>query len=219
MASMQDSPEIVLDPVAQGAPEVLAILLHDKCLSAETARAVAVRWAKAVPTTAFLIVESPATVPDGADDAAALDRVARLLLPVIGRHLRAFRLGLNRLVLIGCGEGGTLALHFGLRDGFWQAGVLAIAPRLNSDLARTGRTSGKIRIIAYTEDREPGDSTLGEFMGFLIGRSIDVRGAVMTELAERNVVLRLGGSYLAELVATAQHGGRYGTAPHHHFDQ
>ena len=204
MSGTQYSQDMIVGPAAEGAPEVLAVLLHDRGVSRQTARSVAARWAAAVPTTAFLIPACSDEDGHGtAPDAALLDAEARRLMPLIVRYLRAYRLDPSRLVLIGCGLGGTLALHLGLRRGLAEAGLLAFAATLTDALWPAGRTTGKVRIIACAEAQEAARTRLGAFMDELIGRSVDVRGVAFDRATERKAMLRLGGAYLAELVATA----------------
>jgi hypothetical protein len=202
----ENAQDLLIGPAAGGVPEVLAVLLHDRVVARQTARGVAARWAAGVPSTAFLI---PACCDYGefraVPDAAVLDAEARRLMPLIVQYLYAYHLDARRLVLIGCGLGGTLALYLGLRRGLAQAGLLAFAAGLTDALCPTGRTTGKVRIIACADTREPALSRLGPFMDQLNRRGINVRGVAMDRRSERQAMLRLGGAYLAELVATAHH--------------
>jgi len=212
MGRTKDSQELVVGPAAEGVPNVLAVLLHDRLVSRQTARAVASRWAATVPTTAFLIPACCDRVGRGSLPgtavplAAVLDAEARRLTPLIVRYLHAYRLDPSRLVLIGCGLGGTLALHLGLRRGLVEAGVLAFAATLTNALWPAGVTTGKVRIITCADEQEVARPRLGAFMDELISRGVDVRGVAMDLTSERKAILRLGGAYLAELVATAHRG-------------
>src|ERR1700761_1916647 len=101
MNGTQHSHEMIVGPAANVAPEVLAVLLHDRAVSRQTARSVAARWAATVPTTAFLI---PACgdhdVSGSVAYAPVLDGEARRLMPLIIRYLDSYRLDPSRLVLI-----------------------------------------------------------------------------------------------------------------------
>ena len=204
MSGTQQSQDLIVGPVAEGGPEVLAVLLHDRAVSRQTARSVASRWAAAVPTTAFLIPACSDPHGHGSrPDAEVLDTEARRLMPLIIRSLHAYRLDPSRLVLIGCGFGGTLALHLGLRRGLAETGLLAFAATLTDALWPAGRTTGKVRIIACADAQEAARTRLGAFMDALIGRGVDARGVALDRASERKAMLRLGGAYLSELVATA----------------
>src|SRR5260370_26555967 len=99
-----------LDPIAGGAPEALVVLLQDLGAGAATLTLVAARWAAAVPTTAFIALDRIAQ-RDPPPTHTTLDRASRHLAPLLEHQLRARRLDAGRLVLVGFGHGGTLALH------------------------------------------------------------------------------------------------------------
>ena len=84
-------------------------------------------------TTAFVAL-------DGVEP-SDLDGIVRLLEPLLAG------LDTSQLVVVGFGEGGTIALHLVLRHGWRCAGVLAFSPRLDGALPRVIRADVKIRLI------------------------------------------------------------------------
>lgn len=209
-----------LEPVAKGSPEALVVLLHDLRATASTLVPVAERWAKTVPTTAFIALDGvqqfdplvyglPAHTTrdiDRAIESTTLDRVALTLDPLIEQELRAYRLNAARLVLVGFGYGGTLALHMLLRQGWSCSGVLAFGAKLMLPLPPNLRLDRKVRLI----DGSPhiGHDRLRNVVAMLTARGIDTRGVLLIGSLLSDEAIRHGGSYLVELVATAQRSDR-----------
>jgi predicted esterase len=204
-----------LDPIAKGSPEALVVLLHDLGAGAATLTLVAAPWAAAVPATAFVALDeppqrdpaSPASAPRdvaAGADATALDRASRHLAPLLDHQLRSRRLDASRLVLVGFGYGGTLALHMVLRHGRSCAGVLAFAAKLVRPLPRIARADHKVRLIACAGDGCIDHGGLRDVVTSLTARGIDARGVSLAGSMLSDEVIRHGGSYLVELVATAQ---------------
>jgi predicted esterase len=217
-----------LDPIAKGSPEAVVVLLHDIGASAATLIPVAERWATTVPTTAFIVLDDieqlgprgddlPAQTlrdrDDGAEPPAAeptmLDRATRHLETLLEQQLRRCRLDPSRLVLVGFGYGGTLAVHLLLRRGWGRVGVLAIAAMLMRPLPRLLRVARKIRLIECAGDGHIGHARLRDVVALLTGRGIDARGVLLPGTALSAEATRHGGAYLVELVATAQLGDRF----------
>ncbi len=188
MAWIRYSDGLLLDPIIEGPPEALVVLLHDSGDVAKTLSPVAAEWAMAIPRTAIMVPEgaeqhdpppteahSQTKMSSGDHDTAELDCAARRLEPLIARQLHACRLDASRAILAGFGYGGTLALHIGLRRSPNYAGILAFA--------------GK-----------PG----GTLVTSLVGHGIDARGVLLAGPTTSDEAIRHGGAYLAELVATAR---------------
>lgn len=204
-----------LDPIAKGSPEALVAVLHDVGVRATALTSIAAPWAAAVPTTAFIALDhigqrDRASGRPGAEttrhrDAGAivLDRASRQLAPLLDHQLRSDGLDARRLVLVGFGYGGTLALHMALHHGR-SCGVLALAARLLRPLPRILRVDQKVRLIACAEDGDGGHGGLRDVVASLTARGIDTRGVVSAGPVLSDAAIRHAGAYLVELVATAQ---------------
>jgi pimeloyl-ACP methyl ester carboxylesterase len=120
--------------------------------------------------------------------------------------LRAYRLDASRLVLVGFGYGGTLALHLVLRHGWRCAGVLAFAAKLARPLPRLISVRQKGRLIGRLGDDDVGPGSLREIVTPLSACGIDARAVLLAGSALSDEAVRHGGAYLVELVATAQRG-------------
>ena len=188
-----------LDPIGNGPPEALVVVLPDSGTPAGTLNAVAERWAMAVPTTAFIVL--------GASEQRD-PHAPRPLGPLLEQQLRAHRLDASRLVLVGFGEGGTLALHLSLHQNWSCAGVLAFAAKLMRPLPRLLAVNHKIRLIACSGDGPVDHGSLRDTVAALAGRGIDTRGIALAGSALSDEAIRHGTAYLVELVATAQRGNR-----------
>jgi predicted esterase len=204
-----------LDPIAKGPPEALVALLHDVGAGAATLTPVAARWATSVPTTAFIALDlidqrdqasgGLRAEPTLHRDAGAivLDRASRQLAPLLEHQLRAGGLDASRLVLVGFGHGGTLALHMALHHGR-SCGALAFAAKLLRPLPRILRVDHKVRLIECMGDGDGGHGGLRDVVATLTARGIDVRGVVLAGPVLSDAAIRHGEAYLVELVATAQ---------------
>lgn len=198
-----------IDPIAGGSPEALVVLLHDYGASPSVLTPVAARWATSVPTAAFIALDgtqqlNPYPLEHDASAAALLDRATRLLAPLLEQQLRSRRLQADRLVLVGFGLGGTLALHMVLHGAQSCSGVLAFAAQPVRPLPRSLRVDRKIRLIACAEHGDGGHGRLRDFVASLTARGIDARGVVLAGSVLSDAAIRHGGAYLVELVATAQ---------------
>ncbi|SEF10435.1 Predicted esterase [Rhizobiales bacterium GAS191] len=216
MAWMQFSRGLRLDPVIRPSPEALVILLQDHGTSAATLAPVAASWATSVPGAAFVALDGfgqfdplSSLDPDANVEPLVLDRVTQHLEPLLGRQLRSYRLDASRLVLVGFGYGGTLALHMVLRRGLGCAGVLAFGAKVMRPLPRIVRVDQKLRLIACAEDGDMDHSSLREVVALLTKYGIDTRAALLPGAALSDQAIRHGGAYLVELVATAQRGDRF----------
>ncbi|HVJ40373.1 MAG TPA: hypothetical protein VM639_02700 [Dongiaceae bacterium] len=219
-----------LAPHAGQSYEALVVLLQDVGDSVLSLTSLVARWTASVPMTVFTALTevaptvSPAdglllqaTYPgDATSEPAALDRRTQLMAHQLKQQLRFYRLDASRLVLVGFGHGGTLALHLLLR---WNcAGALTFAARLVLPLpgARGRGTSapgsvgitGKVRLIEYLDTGRVAHAGMRDVVASLAARGIDVRGVVLAGPTLSEEAIRHGGAYLVELVATAQGGRR-----------
>lgn len=209
MTWTQLSHGLQLDPIAGGSPEALVVLLHDYGASPSGLTPVAARWATSVPTTAFIALDGtqqlrPYPLEHDASAAALLDRATRLLAPLLEQQLRSRRLEADRLVLVGFGLGGTLALHMVLHGAQSSAGVLAFAAQMLRPLPRSLRVDHKVRLIVCGGDGDAGHGGLRDVVASLTARGIDTRGVMLAGSVLSDAAVRHGGAYLVELVATAQ---------------
>jgi len=210
-----------LDPVAQGPPEALVVLLHDGDASAAPLTAIAQRWAPTVPRAAFTILDRLDPVDgqsgnpiDISTEWTALDRAARHLAPRLEQQLHFYRLDASHLVLVGFGYGGRLALHMVLHQRWSCAGVLAFTARPILPLPRALRIGRKVRLIESVAAGPVVRSALRDVVAQLAARGIDTRGVLLVGSTLSDEVTRHGGAYLVELVPTAQEGDHV-----HHLDQ
>jgi predicted esterase len=209
--------------IAKGAAQALVVLLHDLGTPAATLTSIAARWSPTVPTTAFVALDgidqlavrssdfgTDAALLSSADaEPIPLDRAAPNLEALLEHQLRSRRLDATRLVLVGYGYGGTLALHLLLRRGWSCAGVLAFAAQLMLPLPRVLRVDPKVRLIDCVADGHIGHGNLRDFVALLTARGIDARGVTLSGSVLSDEATRHGGAYLVELVATAQRGARF----------
>lgn len=224
MAWMQFSHGIRLEPTATKLPEALVVLLHDFGGSAAMLTAKVARWATTVPATAFVAldgVERPEAAADaptarmsaagGAGSAltTGLDCAARDLELLLDQQLRSYRLEPSRLVLVGFGYGGSVALHLAVHRGWSCAGVLAYSAKVVHPLPRNVRAHSKVRLIECIGDGHVGYSSVRDVVTLLTDRGIDARGVLLAGSVFSDAAIRHGGAYLVELVATAQRGGHF----------
>jgi pimeloyl-ACP methyl ester carboxylesterase len=203
-----------LDPIAKGPPQALVVLLPDRGASAATLTPIAGRWATTVPTTAFIVLEKieqrdprSCGVPPSPKP-TVISCVTRHLELLLEHQLNSCRLDASRLVLVGFGYGGTLALNMLLRQG-WSCGVLAFSAKLTRPLPRLLSGGHKVRLIECVGDGHVGETSLRDAVTLLTGRGMDTRGVVLASSSQSEEAIRHGGTYLVELVATAQRGQRY----------
>jgi predicted esterase len=178
-----------LAPIAKGPPNALVIVLPDSGTAAATLHPVAARWAETVPTTEFIVLGQ-----------FELDH------GMLQRELRARHLDAGRLVLVGFGDGGTLALHEVLHRGRGCAGVLALGAKLVPPLSPLASLTAKVRLIACGDDATVDHRGLRDFVVRLTSAGVDARGVVLAAPCQSDEALRHAGAYLVELVATAQRG-------------
>ena len=204
--------------VAEQSPEALVVLLHDLGASAETLTTVAARWSASVPSTAFIALDgierleirsnqpSTAVGEETGSEPTLLDHAAHNLETLLDHQLRSRGLDASRLVLVGFGYGGTLALHLSLHRSWRCAGILSFGAQLVRPLPRILRIGCKFRLIDCTRNAQTDHSRLREDVALLGARGIDVRGVLLSGSFFSNEAIRHGGAYLVELVATAQGG-------------
>jgi predicted esterase len=167
---------------------------------------IVVRWAAAVPTTAFMVLEGIAPAGPEPD---ALDRAMLQVASLLQGEFRERHLDASRLVLVGFGRGGTLALHGVLRQGRGCAGVLALDARPVRPLSPLASIAAKVRLIASGEDGHADHRSLRDIVALLTSAGIDARGVLLAAPSQSDEAIRHAGAYLVELVATAQRGGAF----------
>jgi len=223
MSGEQVSHGLRLDPIAEGSAEALVVLLQDAGGSAAALMPVATRWAPAVPAAAFVALDVPTpdvTTLDAATlDPTTLDRAARRLAPQLEQQLHVYRLEASQLVLVGFGQGGTIALHL-LLHGAWRcAGALAFSARLLRPLPRPIGLDGKVRLIESARNGDMSHVNLRDTVMSLVSRGVDARGVVLAGDMLADEAIRHGGAYLVELVATAQRGDHFHLQQENHDAQ
>jgi phospholipase/carboxylesterase len=197
----------------------MVVLLHDLGASGAALAPIAARWAATVPTSVIIAFDgiehldapcddraSPAMPNLGTANPTVLDRAAENLEALLGHQLRSRRLDASRLVLVGFGYGGTLALHLSLRRGWSCAGILAFAGQLVRPLPRILRIDSKVRLIDCVADARTERGSLRDKVASLNARGIDTRGVLLSGSPFSDEAVRHGAAYLVELVATAQRG-------------
>lgn len=206
---------------AERAPEALVVLLHDLGASAVTLASIVARWSASVPTAAFIALDgirqlevssnhpSTAVGEETGLEPTLLDDAARNLETLLDYQLRSRQLDASRLVLVGFGYGGTLALHLSLHRSWGCAGILTFAARLVRPLPRILRIDCKARLIDCTANAQTDHSRLRDDVALLNARGIDARGVLLAGSLLSNEAIRHGGAYLVELVATAHPGNRF----------
>jgi predicted esterase len=200
-----------LDPMARGSTEALVILLPDLGASVASITPVAARWSATVPTAAFIAldgIEQPAGPCKDLPLRTRLERDTRAFEPLIEHQLGSFSLDASRLVLVGFGYGGTLALHMLLRHGWSRAGVLAFAAKLMRPLPRIFSFDHKVRLIDGAGDGDHNRTSLRDVVALLSARGLDARGVLLNGSAVSDEAIRHGAAYLGELVATAHRGAK-----------
>ena len=130
----------------------------------------------------------------------------RDLEPVLQRLLRIAAVGSSRLVLVGLGTAGSLALQIVLRLSWNCAGVLAIGASLRQPLPDLMGIEQKIRLIQCAPSEQAGFPGLRDEVAALARRGVDARGATVSGSALSDEAIRHAGAYLVELVANAQRG-------------
>jgi phospholipase/carboxylesterase len=201
-----------------GPAEALVVALHDYGDDGAEVRPVLESWMKHVPRAGFIAPDAPvflsqspgkrawyrlgdadAAQPDGALDAASA-ALERMLLARLGR----INLSPGRLVLAGFGQGAIVALHLALvRAPFECAGILACSATPLPSIVVPPRARGvKVRLIRARQLGMPPEQSLGGMIRALMAQGIDVRGSLLESGAPHEAI-RLGASYLSELVAAA----------------
>lgn len=186
-------------PVRSGASSAgaLAIVLHGPG-DAEIAANLAASWRPAVPTAAISILPVP-------------ERDPRAVAALLAGHIDATGLPPERLVLVGAYGTEMTALQLALGpDAPAWAGALVCGtnlPQLAPCAPASPHRTTRLRLIWEATDPLLCADALGETLRRLRGAGLDAQGSVLgwNERDERPTpaLLRLGGAYLAELIATA----------------
>jgi len=200
------------DRIAKRPPESLVVLLHDPDASVAWVTSMAARWSVTVPNTTFIALDgleqlsasSGDATPEANDAPGSLNIAAQRLETLLDRQLHSHRIDRARLVLVGFGYGGTIALHLLLRRSWTCAGILAIAAHLARPLPRVLRIDCKVRLIDCAVQGQIHHGRLRDDVALLNARGIDARGVVLSAAPLADETVRHGGAYLVELVATAQ---------------
>src|SRR5258708_30608411 len=122
-----------LNPIAGGTPAATVVLLPDLDQPVAPLLAIAARWAAMAPTTAFV--------------AFGVIRQFDLGTYRQWRSTLGWRFDASRVVLVGFGQGATVALDLALHRGCRCAGVLGFSPRQNQRLPRIISIDAKIRLV------------------------------------------------------------------------
>ncbi|MDB5364146.1 MAG: phospholipase/Carboxylesterase [Rhodospirillales bacterium] len=202
----------------QAPPEALVVALHDYGDHGAEVRPVIESWMKHVPRTYFIAPDAPVSLSDHSDrrawygqadaDAAppdgALDLAAAALEHMLLARLRRINLSPGRLVLAGFGQGAVVALHLALvRAQLDCAGILACSATPLPSIDVPPRARGvKVRLIRARQVGMPPEHSLGGMIRELMAQGVDARGSLLESGAPHEAI-RLGASYLSELVAAA----------------
>jgi hypothetical protein len=180
-------------------PEALVILLSSAELASEACERLAEAWRSRLPAVTF--------VAPGADVIGAKDPgVSPRLLALIASELVRADLTPERLVLVCLGEAGSLGLRLATSGDQPCSGLLAIAEEFSPEPKSTDLNGLKLRLLCY------GGASLGrprpsvrELVRELEARGADIRASALDDAADLLApsVIRLGGAYLADLVASA----------------
>src|SRR5205823_6397337 len=111
-----------------------------------------------------------------------LDRAVRNLEGLLEYQLQSRRLHASRLVLVGFGYGGTLALRLLIR-GWSCAGVLTFSGQLGRPRPRILRINCKVRLIDCVTDTQTDHNGLRDDVASLSARGIDARGVALSSAA------------------------------------
>lgn len=204
MTWLQFSQGLWQAPSAEQSPKVLAALLHDLGDSVTNLTPAVARWAPNMAATAFISPAAHDTMVG--EKPGQIEHLARQTMPQLARQLRFYHLDASRLVLIGFGYGGRLALQLLLQSRC--AGALTFAAQLTRPLPRAGEINGKVRLVEYAGADRSGYSSMRNVMSSLVTHGVDARGVVLGGPELSDEAIRHGGAYLCELVATAQRGHR-----------
>jgi len=206
---MYFSPPLALDPIVPSPPQALVVLVADRAGSASMLAAKLRDWAGMVPDTAFLAFDGP--IPDDAEfDVASISTAAEDLEALIEQQLHVHRVDISRVVLVGFGTGGSIALHLVLQRGWNCAGVLAYGAHASERPLALATARTKVRLIDCSgDDCSTGYAIVRELVMLLTAYGIDARGVALDGSMFSEAAVRRGGAYLVELVATAQRDGRH----------
>jgi len=209
-----------VNPIVNGSPEALVVLLHDLGATSGRLIPIARRWATAMPKAAFVALDGIEQLEPpsyGSTEPAVLDRTARNLRPLLDQQLRTCRLDASRFVLAGFGYGGTLALHMSLRLGLSCAGVLAIGAKVMHPLPRILRADSKVRLIESVEDHHTAYTRLRNSAASLSARGVDADAVLVPSEVMSDEAIRHGSAYLNELVGTAERRERCEPVPERRY--
>ena len=146
-----------LPPISADAPARLMVFLHGAGSSAETFAPVAIAWQLKFPGATAALLQAPRRVPRGADWYDAADRDAhgpRQLEAATERAAASIdslarQAGLDaaRTVLVGVGQGATLALELARRRTDLASIVVAYAARLARPMREGDRVNATVHLI------------------------------------------------------------------------
>jgi predicted esterase len=212
MTWKQFSPGFRVNPIVNGPPEALVVLLHDLGATSARLTPIVARWATAMPTSAFVALDGIEQLEPpsyGSTEPIVLDRAARNLRPLLHQQLRICRLDASRFMLAGFGYGGTLALHMSLRLGLSCAGVLAFGAKLMHPLPRMLRADNRVRLIESVKEHPIGHQSLRDGAAALAARGVDTQEVSLADGYMSDEAIRYGSAYLKELVGSTQREDRY----------
>jgi hypothetical protein len=192
----------VLHPVAETVPDALVVLLAGADADNAMASLLMQAWAPRLPQAVFVILSSQHVGP-----ADGQIQTCRRISMELAKH----NLAENRLVLVGIDAGSTLVLEL-VHESLQPCGLLAIADGFPSTSWGAKLDGLKIRLIQYGGERDV-VPPLMDVVHHMEKSGADVRAARVESSATTPAVLRLGGAYLAELVAVALFNPRHMPPP------
>jgi hypothetical protein len=182
-----------LHPVADTVPDALVVLLAGTDADNGMATALMEAWAPRLPQAVFVILSS--------QHAGATADGRMQICQRINMELATYNLAENRLVLVGIDAGSTLVLGL-VHESLQPCGLLAIADGFPSTFWGAKLDGLKIRLIQYGGEGD-GVPPIMDAVHHMEKSGADVRAALVESSGATPAVLRLGGAYLAELVAVA----------------
>jgi len=116
----------------------------------------------------------------------------------------------GKVILVGIGEAGRLAIDLALGDSLPTFGVIAFDIAAPSELPHSTRSNARIRLVQHASDEDPEGVRFGELVAAMRRRDIDYRATLLPPNQGHERMMRAGAAYLVELVAMAStpHGKR-----------
>jgi hypothetical protein len=148
------------------------------------------RWKRLNPSVAWINVNisRPPVEPD---------EITRMLVAALRRR----HMGTDRLIMVGAGRAGRLALELVLQGNLECAGILAIDVDCAPLRRNIATTAAAIRLVVHETERQ----TSGEvaLLGQLRAADIDERIMTLVPASNADAMARAAEAFLLELVAMA----------------